>query len=336
MLPVINILIKTIWLFFLLLPITTWAEPTNNIKTVETTKLSIKDVTKTINLVGIIKANKESTIFAQIEGNIDIIEELQDQLVKKNQVIAQLVNNDLQLQLKLIQSSEEIAKQNYQRIQKLTQTHTASLASLEEAEQRWIQTKIALNNIQQQLDKTIIKAPFDGLLGPFTITEGAMVKTGEKLVTIYDLSSYIIELNVPRHILAALVINQQITANGNTAHIVEIQKTLDPITHTGIIRAKLHTCDNCLVGQTIEVNISLYHKDKALTVANEAIFLQNDAQYVYVIKNHKTILRKIKIGVIGDHDTEVKNGLTVGDVVVLHNPFRLSPNMEVDIIPKNA
>lgn len=298
-------------------------------KSVEYETISPRLVKRTIHLVGVVKANRESHISAQIDGNIDIIEEYENSFVKKDQVIAKFSNDNLQEQMTLAKSAEAIAKANYDRMQKLRQKDTVSQAFLEETKGKWLQTQLIVNDKKQALDQTIIKAPFDGMLGPFLATEGAMVKKGDELVVIHDMSSFVIEVEVPSKSLTKIKKGQKFKIRDQIATVSEVQQTIDPITHMGIVRAKMAKCPECILGQAVDVKLILDKKKNVLAVPNSAVFCKNNKSYIFVIDKDKAKLTLVDVRLIGDNYTEIKAKIKTGDLVITNNPSRLKDGENV-------
>ncbi len=244
------------------------------------------------------------------EYKLDIIEERKNSYVKKDQVIAKLENKVLASQVSLATATRDLAKSNVDRLTKLLQLDSASKHLLDEAEEKLLKAQTDLNKKIIELDETIIKAPFDGKLGTFHVTEGAMVKKDDLLVVAYDASSYIIEIYISPKVLKQLSVGQAVMIEDRIeGKISDIEETLCKDNQMGLIYVKIEQCKNCLIGQSIDVKIATVTKKSVLGIPHSAIFYYDGLEVVYKIEDNKSIRTTITTELVGGNFTEIKSGL---------------------------
>jgi len=302
-------------------------------KVVEVSPAKRQAIVKSIKLIGLIKAHKASHLFAEVDGQIDQIYVADGARVGKGTLLLTLQDDDLKRQQDLAIAAAKLAESNYQRIKKLYGDKGVSLQKKDDAKAAWLQARLALHAIQHRLTKTQVTAPFDGVLGTFKVSDGAMLKHGESIVMIHDTSSYKVEFSVPATLLSKIKVGQLIQVAQNTGRVESLQTTLDPKTHMGLARARLSTCQDCLLGRTVEVYLVVDRLPEALAVPKTAIFNKRNESYVYIVKEGKAYMQKVSLGLKGDNLTEIVAGLKVGDIVVIANQSRLYHSIPVRVNP---
>ncbi len=302
------------------------------VKLVEVVKVKYHSINKEVHIIGELKAKKFSNIYAKVDGKIDLIEELQNNTIVKDQTLAILENNLIKAQVELAKKSEILAKKKFNRLSELAKLGSISKEKLDQAKEAWLKTKLELNDKIIELNKTIIKAPFSGKLSHFQVTEGAIVKQGELLAVAYDTSKYTVELPSSLALLQKIRKGQKITIDEKySGEITDIQQSLSKDNRMGIVYANLANCHGCFVGQMVEARISIGNKNKVLTVPNEAIFLHKGREHVIKIVDNKAIRTPITIGINDQKYTEIIDGLNNTEIIVKSNPVRLHHNESIEI-----
>ncbi len=308
-----------------------WAA--QRIKIVEVGHASSQSVVKSVKLIGVLKAHKASHLFAEVDGQVEQIYVRDGISVHRNTLLLTLVNDDLTRQQDLAKSATQLAEANYKRLTQLHHKGGASSQMKDEAQSAWLKSRLTLHEIQYKLLKTQVKAPFNGVLGTFKVSDGAMIKHGEEIVMIHDTSSYKVEFSIPTSLIDKIKIGQLVQVERNTGRIESVQRTLDPKTHMGIARAKLNRCHQCLLGTTVEVYLMVERRINVLAVPKNAVFQKRREHYVYVVRDDKAFMEKVSLGLVGNNFIEIVDGLKQGDVVVVANQSRLYHSIPVKIKP---
>jgi len=78
--------------------------------------------------------------------------------------------------------------------------------------------------------------------------------------------------------------------------------------------------------------VLLHLKEDALSVPEQAIVPQGDAQYVFKIVNGKVMLTKVVTGTRREGRVEIVDGLSVGDEVVTAGQLKIRDGSAVSIV----
>ncbi len=84
-------------------------------------------------------------------------------------------------------------------------------------------------------------------------------------------------------------------------------------------------------GQFADVSLTLGIDRNAVLVPSAAVQTGQDGQFVFVIKNNKADMKKVKIGRIVGSDTVIESGVDAGDQVVTDGQLRLTPGAKVAV-----
>lgn len=207
--------------------------------------------------------------------------------------------------------------------------------------------KTKLERIQQQLKYCVIKAPQRGMVvyandpdrrggsdAP-QIEEGAMVRERQAIIRLPDLNDMQVETTVHEshvpHIRPGMPARIQIQDRTWKGHVKSIasrptppQRYSTPTKNYSVFVAIEGNLSGLRPGMTAEVEILLADRHDVCTVPVTAVVEQQDQYYAWVNKPDGPHKRLVTIGTTDDKVIEIKDGLTVGDDVIV-NPRATVP-----------
>ncbi|BAU11931.1 efflux transporter, RND family, MFP subunit [Leptolyngbya sp. NIES-3755] len=270
---------------------------------------------------------------------------------------AQAAVNQAQSALRLQQNgsrSEEIAQarsQVEQRQQALNLLRAGSRPEDIEAARAQVEAaRGALQTIQTQLNDTVIKAPFTGVVtkkysdpGSFVTpttagssVEGSASNSILTLASTYQVVAYLDESNV-----AQVKVGQPVkikadsypdrTFNGTVSQVAAQATTTSNVTSFEVQVGLESAAQELLkVGTNAEVEFQVGQLNNAIFVPSAAIVRQQNGTGVYVLgQDKKPVLKPVEIGTTVDEQTEVKTGLSQNDQVLVSFPPGSEPKAQV-------
>ena len=110
-----------------------------------------------------------------------------------------------------------------------------------------------------------------------------------------------------------------------------VNNTVDSTTGTIQLMATFSNPDHHLwPGQFGNVSLGLGERPNVLVVPSQAVQTGQQGDYVFVVKPDKTVeVRTVKLGLAVRNQTEVLQGLSAGDTVVIDGQVRLVPGTKV-------
>ncbi|MES2607366.1 MAG: efflux RND transporter periplasmic adaptor subunit [Pseudomonadota bacterium] len=299
------------------------------VKVVEVINVKLKCIEQTVRLIGTTRAKRATSLIVKTSGVLEILKRA-GTLVTKDTMIARINNPDIEKRYESALAAAQIAKDQYERIKTLTKTGTASKQSAEEKQAALLEAEGALATAKIELDKIRFYAPFDGVIGAYKVRDGAEINVGAQLVTFYDPTSMIVEFDIPAPLLASIDLGQKVMINEKVYKVSEVQKMLDESTHMAPATVDIEA-STYIIGITVNVDLTVSEKNNVIVLPEETVFLEQGKPHVYVIKDSKTVLTPIDVGIRARDQVEITKGLHAGDVVVSQAQSRLSKDTVIKI-----
>ncbi|MFT5636653.1 MAG: RND family efflux transporter MFP subunit [Cognaticolwellia sp.] len=251
--------------------------------------------------------------------------------VKKGQILAEIDPKPFQRKVEESRIRHEDAQRNLKRIKDVFEKNVASQRDYDEAKSQFSITKIALENAQQDLSYSTIKAPFDAVIGARYIENNSLIRTGDSLANLQDRSELYFTFEVPERIMTANVGNRDVIATAHIIgqedkvydiHYVEHKTTPDPITQTYGVTFALEgqSANYFYPGSRAIVNIKQNNsKSQALIIPLSALMGNSDSGFsVWRFDQTENSLSLVKVNVskLKGEYALVSLGLKHGDKVV--------------------
>lgn len=291
---------------------------------------------------GTILANEEVNLKSETSGKVVKILFKEGSRVKKGDLLVKINDAELQALLLRAKSALKLAVENEARQKKLLQTGGVSQqvydASVNELNAR--KADVALYNAQ--IEKTEIRAPFDGIVGLRKISEGAYVTTSTDIASMQEIDPIKIDFSIPEKYASFVNINDKIsfTIPGNTqiytGRVYAIEPKIDEATRTLHLRA---LCPNASKeihpGSFADVTLILKEITNALMVPTQAIIPILKGQKVYLYKNGRVVESVVQTGIRTDTMVQITDGVSPMDTVITTGILQIAPGMPVTISGTN-
>ena len=199
----------------------------------------------------------------------------------------------------------------------------------------------SLQTILAQIDDTVIRAPFDGVITKIYTKPGSFVTPNNAGgVSSSSLNSSILSLtannqlvaNIAESNLAKIKVGQKVNIKNDaysgkifTAKVTQIaaQATVEQNVTSFEVKAEITSPEKKLLrsGMNVEAEFEIGEKDNALVVPTVAVVREAKRTGVYILNDeNKPVFKTIKTGVVVKNKTEVKSGLTGNEKVLLSAP----------------
>ncbi|KTC64927.1 efflux protein (plasmid) [Legionella adelaidensis] len=300
-------------------------------KIVETKTISPQLFEYSVKLLGTVHPKHATILFAKTTGMLDILIP-SGKSIKKGTLIAKIVDPNQEDTVVLTQNSETLLKSQLKRLAPLHKKGFISANDLEERKQAWLSAKKELSRTKIELDNFRFYAPFDAKIGIYKKREGTQINSGEPLVTLYDPQNLVVDFHIPCTNLPKIQTGQQVRVLNKIYSLTNFQAMLDEETHMCPAEVEIE-CQDCLIGDTIPLELVITSKPNSIVIPFEAVFYKNSTPYVYTVENQKVILTSIKIGIQNKNQVEILEGLAPGQQIVIRGHERLFPEMIVSTIP---
>lgn len=301
-----------------------------------------RDFSDRMEALGTTKANETVDVTANVTENVSEIFFEDGQQVKKGDVLLTLEKNEEEANLAAAQAMLDERKASYKRAQGLEKQQALSTATLEERQALLRQTEGDIEAIRSRVADRVIVAPFDGVLGLRQVSPGTMVRPGDVMTTIDDLSRIKVDFEVPSVFLndmrPGLPVEGRVDAFGDrvfSGQVGMVGTQVNPATRTVTVRAILPNPDGALKPGLL-MSVVLYKNPRqALVVPEEALLQKVDKFFVFAVEDRdgKTLAvqKQVVIGGRIPGFAEIVSGLAERDKVIVHGTMNAQDGQEISV-----
>jgi membrane fusion protein (multidrug efflux system) len=296
-----------------------------------------------IDAVGVAKARQSVTLTSQTTEIATEILFHSGERVAKGQVLAQLKTDEQKADVINAEAALAKAKSDNDRWQALSKRGFAPAASVDQYKAAYEQAKAQLSAAQSRLHDRVIRAPFAGTIGLSDAAPGMLITPGTPLATLDDLSSVLVDFDVPERFMASVHEGSPISAGADalggrviTGRIARIDTRVKPDTRSVTARAEFANPNAAIKpGMLLKVTVEQGART-ALALPEAAVQFETDTPFVFTLaqENGKTVakLKNVVIGARQDGYIEIVGGLSAGDRVVGDGLNRIQPNQAVKVL----
>jgi len=288
---------------------------------------------------GTFEPNKETKLSAEIQGKINDVLVDVGTFVTKGQSLIQLDNSLLKLQLQSAEVQVEGLEADVKRFTVLANADAVQGVQLEKAELGLKSAKVQRATLLEQINKTTIKAPFNGVVTAKLTEEGAFAAPGVPLLQITDISVLKFTVNISENDLNLFQLNQTFSINADAYSDVLLSGKATMIGSKANIGSSFpvqfivnNTSDlKIKSGMFGKVNLKSENQKTGIIIPASAIVGTSTQPQVYKVKNGKAVLNSISIAQKIKNKTVVAKGLEEGDVIVTNGFINLFDNANVTV-----
>lgn len=286
--------------------------------------IRMENISTLTSFSGKFEAYKESKISAERQGKINKLWIDAGSYVKKGQKLIDLDNSLLNLQLQSVDVKIEGLEKDEARYKVLALADAVQGIQLEKAELGLKSAKVQRATILEQIAKSTIKAPFDGIITAKLNEEGAFAAPGIPLLELTDISNLKFTINVSEYDLSLFQLKQTYSISIDAlpemklkGEVIMIGSKANPGSSFPIQFLVKNTDDSEIKsGMFGKAILSNEDASFGILIPASAIVGTTNQPQVYLVKNDKAILQDISISKRIDNKTLVSNGLEEGDVLI--------------------
>ena len=288
---------------------------------------------------GTFEPNKETKLSAEIQGKINDVLVDVGTFVTKGQSLIQLDNSLLKLQLQSAEVQVEGLEADVKRFTVLANADAVQGVQLEKAELGLKSAKVQKATLLEQINKTTIKAPFNGVVTAKLSEEGAFAAPGVPLLQITDITFLKFIIYVSEKDLSQFELNQRYSITSDAYSEISLSGKATMIGSKANMGSSFpvqfsvnNTSDlKIKSGMFGKVNLKNATQEKGIIIPASAIQGTDNQPQVYVVKNGKALLQNITISKKTQNKAVVSNGLNEGDVIVTNGFINLFDGANVTV-----
>ena len=302
-------------------------------KPVPTQRVEKNDLIQTISVTGDVDAEKDVELKFEIGGKLQTLNIKKGDRVKKNQVIATLDQATALKNLKTTLLNYSLQRNTFDQTVQSQPAHTPSDALNENMkkllENNQYNLDLAVNSVELQdlaRQKSILTTPIDGIVTRSDVKTAGITISTTTTFGVTDPNSLSFRMEVDEADISKVTEGQEVDVNLNAYPDEKLHlsiNSIDFVTHTTStggnaydVKAKLTTNPKMSLRVGMNGNATIVtNKKKGVITIPLASLLDEDTVYIKVGEKYEK--RHIKLGIQSDTDTEVLQGLSEGDMLVI-------------------
>src|SRR5438034_4372854 len=300
---------------------------------------AIRDtVVDAIAATGQIEAVQSIELRPEVQGRIIDILVREGQPVDAGTALFKVDDAELKAQVAQAEAERQLARQALERTKQLIAQNASSTSDLEQAEAKSRGADANYDLLKTRLDRTLVRAPFAGVIGRRLVSIGTYVSPQTPLITLQSVNPQHASFDVPERYADRLrrgqLVSFQVAAlpgKNFSGEVVFVDPVVSLPGRTILIKARVPNNEHQLqAGMFIEARLATAIRPNAVVVPEDALLPMQGATFVWVVKDGKANQRQVTVGVRTTGWAEVQGGgVQAGDQVVVGGLERLFPGAPV-------
>lgn len=294
-----------------------------------------------IDAVGTAKARESITVTAKTQDTISAIKFRDGQYVRAGDVIVELTSRQQGAQLTEARANLAEAELQFRRTQTLAAKGLAAQSLLDQRRAERDTAAARVNAQGSQVSDRSIRAPFSGVLGLRQVSLGSLVRPGDVITTLDDVSLIKLDLAVPETSMALLQAGMVVDVRAAgfsdktlTGIVSGLDSRVDPQSRTIAVRAEVDNPDGLLKPGMLLTATLRADPRRSIAVGEAAIVPLGPDRFVYVAgADGKAERRAVKTGRRNLGQVEILSGLRLGEPVIVEGIVKLRPGAPITLTP---
>ena len=272
-----------------------------NLPKVQITRFTPEKITKSLTLYGKSEANSRAVIRAEVAGKIVKMAAKKGRYVKANANLADIEKSALPQQLAQAQALLAERILNYKAAKSLNEKGLQGRAYLAEMNSLLLAAETMVRQLQLQLQRTNIVAPFAGILQEKFAEKGDYLQVGDAIFSLENIDPIIIRGDATEHYIKQLKLGQAVSAtllSGEKilGQISYIASHSDPKSSTFRIEAEFANPDFKLFsGISAELAIPLYSVEAVYVSPSVLAMDAQGSLGIKLVKDDVVIFKSINL-----------------------------------------
>lgn len=277
-----------------------------------------------VQVTGSVLANESVELSPELAGKITRINFEEGQYVKKGQPLVYLNDDELRARQERLNYTQALFEQSEARQRKLLEREAISQEEYDIALNELNTSLADLKVVEAQLAKSVIRAPFSGMIGLRQVSEGSYVSPADPIATLVSINPVKIEFSVPERYANEVKVGNSILfsrseggENERSAKVYAVEPRINTETRTLTMRAlSENDARTLLPGMFVRIKLVLDVNENSIMVPAQSLIPEMEGYKVFVVKNGSVVEKKVSTGIRTETTVEVTDGLQAGDSVL--------------------
>lgn len=294
---------------------------------------------------GDVATDENIIIYPEFSGILKDVKVDEGDQVRKGQTLAIIDDGGLSSQLAQAEAQATLAKTTYERQKRLWEQNIGSEIQYLEAKTNYEALQNSVDQLKSQLSKTVVTAPFSGVIDNVISEQGEVVNPGQnQLFRLISLKNMYVEAHVPESYLNKIQkgtdVKVEISSIGKEfdGRVKQVGNNINPNNRTFEVQVAIPN-EKGLVkpNQIATIKLNDYTSEKAIIVPESTIqknALGESLVFVLEPESDTTGIAKkvnVKTGYVYKDNIEITDGLKPGQVLIVEGGKGLREGQEVKI-----
>lgn len=307
-----------------------------------------------VEIQGSVETKQNVLVYPEYQGTLLRVNVKKGQRVSKGQTLARIDDGGLASQVAQLETQEALAKTTFERQQRLWNQKIGSEIQFLQAKTQYESAQNMVKQMKSQLERTVVKAPFSGVIDDVITEQGTVVAPGMPLFRIVNLSNMYVSAEVPETYLKTIQKGKKVSVyfpvldETVETTIRQAGDYINPANRSFPIEIDVpNKKGNIKPNLTARLSINDYTADNAILIPLNVINENAEGeQYVYTAEvytepdrstkaeDNTTVAKQqiITTGRSQGDKIEVLTGLKVGDQIIVEGARSVKDDQEVRIL----
>lgn len=307
---------------------------------VEAVRAKSGPILRRINTVGSLSAIQSVTLRPQVNGKIEKIYFQGGARVKAGDPLFKIEDGIYKAKVAEAEAHLMVNRETYNRAIKLLEKNFGTPQERDKTYAEMMVAQAHLDEAKIQLENTLIKAPFEGVIGLSEVSVGALVSESVELANLVDLDPINVDFSIPESYLPFVHEGDIVDVTVEDFDILPIEATIKAIapeieesTRTITIRAEMPNANlSYRPGEFARVLVLAGKIENAVLIPATAIEHEGEEEYVMLVVDNVAVRSTVSTGMKDGNDVEITHGVKANDLVVSAGQFKLRDGDEVNIV----
>jgi RND family efflux transporter MFP subunit len=300
-----------------------------------------------LELQGNVSTKQLLVIYPEYSGILTNVYIKEGQKVNKGQLLGKIDDGGLSQQLAQLKIQTNLSKITFQKQSRLWNQKIGSEIQYLQAKSLYEAQQQAVNQLQKQISKTNIRAPFTGTIDNIITEQGSVVAAGQsQIFRIINLDNMHIETNVPERHIPNVKTNKEaqiefpVLGKSILAKVNQVSDFINPANRTFKIEIAIPNKDKSIKPNlTARIKINDYTNNNALLIPQSIVSENaNGQQYIYLVKNknNQAVAKKVIIetGKTQGDQIEILSGVSNGDEIIQEGARSIKDGQNIKVLNK--
>ena len=286
---------------------------------------------------GQVEALQSIELRPDVEGRLVQILVREGTSVARGTALFKIDDAELRAQVAQIEAERDLARQSLGRTRDLLQQKASSQAELERAEATMRSNEAQLELLKVRLARTLVRAPFSGVMGQRFVSLGDYVTNTTRLASLQTVSPQRATFQVPERYAEQVRRGQDVTfrvaalpGREFTGKVDFVDPVVQLPGRTILVKAVVPNSRRELQsGMFIEARLATAVRPSAVVIPEDAVLPLQGSNFVWVVADGKATRRQVELGVRTPGFVEVKTGVENSETVVVGGQERLAEGAPV-------